>query len=121
MIRFKVFIVHKGISFSQMSQLLASKEKDDLLLKKTLTLSQYTFWNQIASQSRENDLTFLGGMVFSQGLWGVVTVNVDVAVMGTVGGRVGGIVEWHRLACFSTLHVKLQYDVKHQPAPSVSL
>lgn len=44
---------------------------------------------------------------------------VGVVELVVVVGRLGGIVEWHGLGSFSTLHVKVQYAVKHQPAPSV--
>lgn len=42
-----------------------------------------------------------------------------VVMMRVVEG--GWVVDGHGLASFSTLQVKLQYAVKHQPAPSVLL
>lgn len=53
---------------------------------------------------------------------------ISLAVAGVLSAVVmmtvveaGGVVDGQGLASFSTLHVKLQYAVKHQPAPSVLL
>lgn len=49
-----------------------------------------------------------------------VAVLLFAVVLITVAEG-GGVVDPHSLASFSTLQVKLQYAVKHQPAPSVLL
>lgn len=51
----------------------------------------------------------------------VEPLRVGVAELNVVVEGVGGVVEGHGLASFSTLHVELQYAVKHQPSPSVLL
>lgn len=73
-----------------------------------------------------NSNTFRGGVrnVQSRPL-GVVCALVVAAVLPVVVMMTvvegGGVVDSHGLASFSTLQVKLQYAVKHQPAPSVLL
>lgn len=79
--------------------------------------------NQLVEKINSN--TFRGGVRNKQSLYfGVVDILavaglLSVVIMTVVEGA--GVVNRHSLASFSTLQVKLQYAVKHQPPPSVLL
>lgn len=68
---------------------------------------------------RNEQFGFCDGVVALEVVLGDAGLLFAVVMMTVVEG--GGVVDWHGLASFSTLQVKLQYAVKHQPAPSVLL